>query len=507
MDNNEQENNFNEEKARELVYYLLENDTSIFKRLIPEIRAMDSNSFYNLFQGTPFQNGDNGYDYKVKNKKNFERLLDKIDNFWVIMDAWYQDKKYYKYLNYLWINYISIENLKNEKKLKPILKSYGIDYNSWPQYIKDNLKRMICATKKTRILNEHESDERNRTDKTELEKVMDDLVKFKKKIEEEPGMEIFEKNIEKQEEKVSGFFSELKNYAGIEKFPSVLGTTGKISGILCLYNILFGQSNQEDSSFQKSSIKNSNDDNHVKDFHKKSDHNEIDDSQNQTKIQNWIEKARTLFENKYFSLLHVCASLLLLGCSIYEFNEAKKDLKKIKDDIKEEIYDNKLKEIEHNFNLHKNEIGILPEGFKESIEKIKDVLNKIKEDYIELEKLIKTIQNNIDIAIKYKNKATLGLIGSGILGITAIGGFFLTKNPNQIWYGVSTVSNAISAMINGSTIEECNKVIKDLSTILNKANKQKSIILKEIKKLIKIISDMEKGIIPKLNVKKDFSNK
>ena len=132
MDNNEQEDNFNEEKARELVYYLLENDTSIFKRLIPEIRAMDSNSFYNLFQGTPFQNGDNGYDYKVKNKKNFERLLDKIDNFWVIMDAWYQDKKYYKYLNYLWINYISIENLKNEKKLKPILESYGIDYNSWP---------------------------------------------------------------------------------------------------------------------------------------------------------------------------------------------------------------------------------------------------------------------------------------------------------------------------------------------------------------------------------------
>ena len=33
---------------------------------------------------------------------------------------------------------------------------------------------------KTRILNEHVSDERNRTDKTELEKVMDDLVKFKK---------------------------------------------------------------------------------------------------------------------------------------------------------------------------------------------------------------------------------------------------------------------------------------------------------------------------------------
>ena len=167
MDNNKHENDFNEEKARELVYYLLENDTSIFKRLIPEIRAMDANSFYNLFQGTPFQNGDNGYDYKVKNKKNFERLLDKIDNFWVIMDAWYQDKKYYKYLNDLWINYISIENLKNEKKLKPILESYGIDYNSWPQDIKDNLKRMIYTTKKTRILNEHVSDERNRTDKTE----------------------------------------------------------------------------------------------------------------------------------------------------------------------------------------------------------------------------------------------------------------------------------------------------------------------------------------------------
>ena len=52
MENGEDEDGFNEGKARDLVYYLLENDTSVFKKLIPQIRAMDSNSFENLFMGT-----------------------------------------------------------------------------------------------------------------------------------------------------------------------------------------------------------------------------------------------------------------------------------------------------------------------------------------------------------------------------------------------------------------------------------------------------------------------
>ena len=67
MDNGNNEYDFKEAKARELVYYLLSNDTNIFKKLIPEINAMDSNSFKNLFNGIPFksENNKDGYDYQV----------------------------------------------------------------------------------------------------------------------------------------------------------------------------------------------------------------------------------------------------------------------------------------------------------------------------------------------------------------------------------------------------------------------------------------------------------
>jgi hypothetical protein len=116
MNNGENEIGINEEKARDLVYYLLENDASVFKKLIPEIKAMDSESFENLFRGIPFngKNSENGYNYNVHNKKQFENLLDKFDNFWIILDDWYLDKTYYQYIKDLWINYISIEKIQKK---------------------------------------------------------------------------------------------------------------------------------------------------------------------------------------------------------------------------------------------------------------------------------------------------------------------------------------------------------------------------------------------------------
>lgn len=74
---------FNETKARELMYLLLKNDIIIYKKLIPEIKKLDSESFENMFKGVPFKKKDaneEGYYYAVKNKKEFEKLLNKIDN-------------------------------------------------------------------------------------------------------------------------------------------------------------------------------------------------------------------------------------------------------------------------------------------------------------------------------------------------------------------------------------------------------------------------------------------
>lgn len=125
MDESEYED-FNEAKARELVYYLLENDVSLFKKLIRKIKSMDSESFENLFKGVPFKGPKypDGYDYKFKKTDLFERLIDKFNNFNTILEEWYLDEKYQEYIKELWVNYISIENLKSEKKARKMENHY-----------------------------------------------------------------------------------------------------------------------------------------------------------------------------------------------------------------------------------------------------------------------------------------------------------------------------------------------------------------------------------------------
>ena len=148
---------FDEAKARELVYFLLNNDANIFKKLIQDIKTLNSESFENLFQGILYKsnaNDEDGYNYNVKNKKMFQKLLDKFDNFYVVLDSWYKDKKYYQYLKEIWVRYISIQNLKgkDDKELEIFLQSNRIDYANWPADIKEEFKILITCTQDTRIM-------------------------------------------------------------------------------------------------------------------------------------------------------------------------------------------------------------------------------------------------------------------------------------------------------------------------------------------------------------------
>ena len=53
MANNDDDIIFDEGKARELVYFLLNNDAIVYKKFIPVIKGLDSEAFENLFQGIP----------------------------------------------------------------------------------------------------------------------------------------------------------------------------------------------------------------------------------------------------------------------------------------------------------------------------------------------------------------------------------------------------------------------------------------------------------------------
>ena len=63
MKEESKKDNFNEEKARSYVNYLLENDVKTYNKLIPEIQSLNAEEFEKLFKGEE-------YNYNVTNKKN-----------------------------------------------------------------------------------------------------------------------------------------------------------------------------------------------------------------------------------------------------------------------------------------------------------------------------------------------------------------------------------------------------------------------------------------------------
>ena len=146
-----------------------------------------------------------------------------------------------------------------------------------------------------------------------------------------------------------------------------------------------------------------------------------------------------------------------------------------------EEYKNKLNEIIFAFNAHKEKIDILPDNSKESLEKIKEVFNLMNQDYKELEYLIKEINEKIKNANDHKNKSTLGLIGSGILGIVGKAGGM---------YGISGILNTFAAVGHKSTINESQELVMYLMNILEEAINQENKIYHVMDDLIMKTSKM-----------------
>ena len=145
-------------------------------------------------------------------------------------------------------------------------------------------------------------------------------------------------------------------------------------------------------------------------------------------------------------------------------------------------YKNKLNEIIFAFNKHQKEIDILPDNSKESLEKIKKVFSLMNQDYKELEYLIKEITEKIKNANSHKNKSTLGLIGSGILGIVGKAGGM---------YGISGILNTFAAVGHKSTINESQELVKYLMNILEEAANQENKIHHVMDDLIMKTSKMK----------------
>jgi hypothetical protein len=222
------------------------------------------------------------------------------------------------------------------------------------------------------------------------------------------------------------------------------------------------------------------------------DYDNENDSENSDNF-NLEEKAKKILENGAFCTIYVAASFLCLGWSVYGFCKTYKDLKKIEEDL--EKYEKSLKKIEKNFKDHKIQIGILPDDPKEAIEIIKGIYNKICKDYNDLEDLIKEIYKSLAEAKNLKEESKLRLACSGILGAIGIVGSVVIPNTYSFWYGVSSISNAISTIANSACYISSSKKINELNTILERAKQLRKEILDEMENHLKEAS----GQTPKFN--------
>lgn len=478
---------FEEEKAKELVKYLLSNDFKFYKNQLFDVINLSSKEFRILF------NGDSDYIYNVKNQKDFKKLALKFENFSLLLNEWYQnDKEYYECLRPLWKDFTVLNKLANleddelEKKLE------FANYHNWDKKIKDEFKGIINNTddishKFKIFINEKYK---------ELDDVIKNLQKAKKSIEV----------TEKKEE------TKTKNFCIKENIDII---TDKI--IENLVPVFFNSFNakkekEEEKNGKKQDSKKTeltnNQTNKLiknvakmyitgeipKDFDAKKTLNEIQTLvknincikffQPKSEIKGFIDKKFIAYGILGLSYLNLCYNIF----STYTFI--------VNSDTKIEELEKKLNQIKEDYRRHKKEINILPtDDIEEAMRKIEEIRLKFEEDKANIKKLIEEIESEIKNQKSQKNKGFLKIFSSvGVMGMNTI--LANTSSNSKTEYGLSALFNGISVATDVTAIVKITKNVERLKKLLDEAKEEEENIKKGIEELNKKYINYQKKINP-----------
>jgi len=487
---------FDEIRARKVVISLLKKDAIIYRKLIPEIEKLDSESFENLFSG------EAEYKYNIKSQTILKKLLIKFDNFLIILFSWYKEDKYYKYLEELWIKYPSIEDLRvleTEKELADRLQSYSINYTYWPEDIKKSFKSCITQTEGTKVMDLKKQLEDNYS---QVSSVISELKLLKNKFKETEE-QLYEKNAENIALKIIS--TTLGIIAPVGAFLANKAINDKkirvVNKLVCKTCCLSPKQNE---IFSKDILKTIKEEKLTGNFdfydNKRRLHElNIKCKNGQLDNINLGQKVRAVFKSKLVCGLHAALSFLNLGWSIYELTQTYKGFEDVKN------YKIRLEECKRLFEMHKNGIGILPDDFIIATERIKNVINEIRQDQQRLRELIRDIRKSIEIQESQKKKSIAGLAASIGLGAFGIIGGIVSCNGVAAVYGISTIANIASGAAHTANIVMSSKIIGQLNQILDEAYKEEEKIQQEIDKLYEELTQRIKQE-PKFELDKTFSS-
>ena len=434
---------FEEQSARELADFILENDVKFYRKFRPEVKKLDSKSFKNMFSG------NKNYNYNIRNKIHFNQLVTKFENFKFLLEEWYEDKDTYIYIKQLWEKYISIESLKDKKEeeIENFLTEKKINYASWPQRIKDQFLNIIQNTKNTIIFTFKQSYQKL---PNLMKSLLNNLYNFSEYCREK-GNKLFS-NLSKNQ-----IFILAKHLFNIDinNFPSFA-------------NIIL----QSVSSFEKKTLEFA------------------------------IENGSYLLNinPKNYSDILKGENGPTLGASIYSimafynlynsynnYENTKSQMSKING------YEKKIDEIELDFEMHRKKIEDLSNNIALNLleynSELENCVKLIREDKEKIIKIIEGIKKLIDQNNEQKKDKILDIAGSVVkVGIGIIGGLSVKGVSRLINFG-GAIMNGGSAILDALTINKLNENIAKLEIILAKAKTIESKIDNELKKLKELIEE------------------
>ena len=515
MKEESKKDNFNEEKARSYVNYLLENDVKTYNKLIPEIQSLNAEEFKKLFKGEE-------YNYNVTNKKEFKQLANKFDNFFKL-NEYYEEDKYHPYIRDLWLKNICLEDLgKNDYTNK--LKKFGIKYEEWSNDFKEKFIQLLLSTEQTRV---YELKDKFKNQYNSYYQLIQNLNGLKQKFEDKPedkgysdtcdkitntiifpifktfltlGFGAYANNIIKEASIIKGQNSIISDIIEqLDEETSEYGSfEGRIVNKIKLAQNMFNKLKEmicEDGN-QTYALKLDLDDiNKCKwyESHPNADHTLNLDYQVKCKNGEMLhynsnlnlkELFETILKDNVCSLAILAASVINVGYSIYNFNQICEEYKNLVE------IDKEFEEIKESFNSHKKLLEKLPDRITDAVDYINGIIKYIQKDYSRLNDHIKDIKQKRQKAEDLKFKSKIGMGVSIGLGLLSLGGSLISIGQNLFTAsvnGISTAGNAFALKKNYDSYELSKKVINELNEKLNRAialgNEMNNFIDKLIDKL------------------------
>lgn len=477
-----QMDDFDEDKAKELVKSLLSSDLKFYREQMYDVINLNSKEFRKLFEG------DSDYIYNVKNQENFKKLAIKFENFSILLVEWYKnDKKYHVCLKQLWKNFINLydllKDIDDEENLEKKLKS--TNYKNWDEEIKEEFKTIVRSStdmsEKFKVFIE--------TEFKELDKVIEELKKTQKIIEK----------TEKKEK--------TNNFCIKENINMI--TNKIIEAVFPIYLDKININKEEKDGNQSENSKNSGKNGRVTRIKHMTKYkmsqiikniaqtyiageppNDFDLKQALDGIGSLVQQFSDM---KYFqplikdnlgkivnndytayaimglSFLNLCHNII----TTYTFLENSKEI------IKE--FKQRLENIKKSFNLHKQQISLLPsDDVDEAMRRIEEIRLKFEQDKYDIEVLIQDIEKEINNQESKKNNGFFKIFTNiGMMGLNVA----IASNNKNVKYGISAIFNGLSAVTDVKLIIQIKKNIDELKKLLNEAKEEEKKIEEAIKEL------------------------